>query len=166
MPFQITPLGDIVLGPGEGFTARPNQTLDMLLSDPAQRHARQFSPISLDAGVTARTVLDRAAVTCSTDRLERTAVAPAIIDYAKDNPVGIAGQFMDRAVDALIATTLGAVASRSWSFEDSRSAFALAFGLDRQSCGLRDQLLGAPALRSSPLDVSLPAPLRDRLLSL
>ena len=164
MPFHITSRGDIVPGSDQGPTARPNQTLDMLLSDPAQRDARQFSPISLDAGLTARTVLDRAGVARANDRLDRVAVAPAILDYAKDNPVGIAGQFMDRAVDALIASALGAAASRSWSLEDSRNAFALAFGLDSQSRGLRDQLLGARVVWSGPLDDSLPMPLRDRLL--
>lgn len=164
MPFQITQQGDVVRGSANESMLRPKQTIEMLLFDPAaQRHANELSPISLDAGFSARRVLDRAAAPYPDRRVGGTPVAPAILDHAKENPIGVAGRFMERAVDALVAAALGAGANRSWSLDDSRSAFAIAFGLDTQSRGLRDQLLGAAVDWPTGSDDPLPAELLDRM---
>ena len=143
MHFQITRLGDIVWGPRERPDVRPRQTIQMLLSDPAaQRNLNDFQPLSRDAGFNARAVLNRGPR--PEYRLGRTPVPTAIVDYAKENPIGVAGRFMERAVDTLITAALGADATRSWSLDDSRLAFAIAFGLDRHTRDMRDQLLGLP----------------------
>jgi predicted acylesterase/phospholipase RssA len=164
MPFHITRQGDIVRGSANESMVRPKQTIEMLLFDPAARlNVNEFSPIFLDAGFNARGVLNRIAAPQSDYRFGRTPVAPSVLDHAKENPIGVAGRFIERAVDTLIVAAVGAGANHSWSLDDSRSAFAIAFGLDKQSCGLRDQLLGASVDWPSSSDDSLPTGLRDQL---
>lgn len=166
MPFRITPQGDIVNELRERIEARPRRTIQMLLSDPmARQTATEFLPISGDLGLNARRVLNRAATLRLGVRLGRTPVSPAVLDYAKENPIGVAGRFMERAVDSLIGSALGAGATRSWSVNDSRSAFAIAFGLDRDIREVRDQLLGAPINWPTSADDPLPANLREIVLT-
>jgi predicted acylesterase/phospholipase RssA len=135
----------------------------MLLSDPvAQRNVTDFRPVSRDAGFNARAVLNRGPR--PEYRLGRTPVATAIVDYAKENPIGVAGRFMERAVDTMITAALGADATRSWSLDDSRLAFAIAFGLDRHTRDMRNQLLGLPIEWPGIAD-ELPAELRNAVLT-
>lgn len=143
MPFQITPAGDVVPSFESDLTLRPGQSMEMLLLDPAARLASgRLSNVFLDLGAHARGLLDRHALSVLPNRIGETPVAPAWLDLAKDDLLGPAGQFIERAADTLIAAALGASARRDWSLDDSRASFALAFGLDARASGLRDALLG------------------------
>ena len=97
--------------------------------------------LALAVGARARGVLDRGARPFAADRAAQTVVAPALLDDALLNPLGAGARFVERAVSTLISSALAANLGE-WTDQDSRQAFATAFGLDAPNTRGRDEILG------------------------
>ena len=93
------------------------------------------------------------------DGAARAVVAPALLDDALVNPLGAGARFVERAVSTLISTALAGNVG-DWTEQDSRQAFATAFGLDPPSTRGRDEFLGQPFTAYDFADEGL---LTDRL---
>jgi len=121
MPFRIAPSGEVVPILERETVPRLQQSMEMLLFDPAAQDAsRRLPAMFLDLGSQARGVLDQKVVFPLGKGIGETPVAPSLLDQAKDDPVGPAGQFMERAADSLIAAALGA----SFGFEQLEGTHA------------------------------------------
>jgi NTE family protein len=99
--------------------------------------------IALAVGARARRVLDRTARPFGADGAARAVVAPALLDDALVNPLGAGARFVERAVSTLISAALAGNVG-DWTEQDSRQAFATAFGLDAPNTRGREEILGQP----------------------
>jgi predicted acylesterase/phospholipase RssA len=123
--------------PGPKF----GRQLGSMLQEPGEVSPESLQNRSLEAGVLANAVLERAEAPFVEDPLKNVRVVPGLLELAAQNPIGLTERYVERAVTTMIAAVVGATRGE-WSIGHTRLAFAAAFGLDARSSLLRSGLIG------------------------